>query len=61
MFPRFCHIARMVNASQYVGTGWHTSRTKVIDNAIVGFSLSPAEGKLIYSLKLNNRAESVVV
>jgi hypothetical protein len=40
MFPRFCHIGRMVNACQYVGTGWHTSSSKVIDNAIAGFSLS---------------------
>lgn len=41
MFPRFCHIARTVNPSRYVGTGeWRTSRTKVLDNAILGFSLA---------------------
>ncbi|MFP4642490.1 MAG: hypothetical protein ACLFPU_10010 [Dehalococcoidia bacterium] len=41
MFPRFCHIARTVNPSQYVGTGeWRTSRTKALDNAILGYSLA---------------------
>lgn len=41
MFPRFCQIARTVGPSQYVGTGeWRTSPTKVLDNAILGFSLA---------------------
>jgi len=38
-FGAFEQISRMVNPSQYVGTGWNTSLTKVIDNAIVGLIL----------------------
>ncbi len=29
-------IARSTDLAQYVGDGWYTSKTKVIDNAIVG-------------------------
>ena len=37
-FAAFADIARATNPKQYVGTQkWHTSRTKVIDNAIVSF------------------------
>lgn len=35
-FRSFTRVAREVNPEQYVGDGWNTSRTKVIDNAIVG-------------------------
>ena len=36
-FGAFVHIARQVNPQQYVGRHpWHTSRTKVLDNAVVG-------------------------
>ena len=35
-FAAFAAIARDANPAQYVGEGWYTSRTKVIDNAIVG-------------------------
>lgn len=35
-FAAFVEIARRANPAQYVGTGWNSSRTKVIDNAIVG-------------------------
>lgn len=35
-FAAFAEIARQANPAQYVGDGWYTSRTKVIDNAIVG-------------------------
>ncbi len=35
-FTAFAKIAREANPVQYVGSGWYTSRTKVIDNAIVG-------------------------
>jgi hypothetical protein len=39
-FNSFALIARSVNLTQYVSpTKWHTSRTKVLDNAIVGFVL----------------------
>ena len=32
----FAQVARKASPQQYVGHGWNTSRTKVIDNAIVG-------------------------
>jgi hypothetical protein len=35
-FGAFVQIARSVNPSQYVNTGWNSSRTKVLDNALVG-------------------------
>ena len=35
-FEAFVEIARGANPAQYVGAGWNSSRTKVIDNAIVG-------------------------
>lgn len=35
-FKAFVWVARQTNPEQYVGEGWNTSRTKVIDNAIIG-------------------------
>jgi hypothetical protein len=35
-FAAFARIAREANPARYVGDGWYTSQTKVIDNAIVG-------------------------
>jgi hypothetical protein len=35
-FNVFAQVARVVKPSQYVGKGWNSSRTKVIDNAVVG-------------------------
>jgi hypothetical protein len=35
-FGAFCRIARATNPRQYVGGGWNTSLSKVIDNAVVG-------------------------
>lgn len=35
-FGAFAQIARAVNPSQYLNGGWNSSRTKVIDNALVG-------------------------
>jgi hypothetical protein len=35
-FGAFVQIARVVNPSQYVNRGWNSSRTKVLDNALVG-------------------------
>ncbi len=35
-FHAFVRIARATNPTQYVKNGWYTSRTKVIDNAVVG-------------------------
>jgi hypothetical protein len=31
-------VARLVHPGQYVtGAGWRTSRTKILDNALIGF------------------------
>ena len=36
----FCEIARRVQPQQYVdGRGWRTSRTKILDNALIGFCM----------------------
>jgi hypothetical protein len=35
-FASFGQIARRTNPGQYVSSGWHSSRTKVIDNALIG-------------------------
>lgn len=47
-YTRFAEIARQVHPQQYVtGQGWRTSRTKVIDNAVIGFcktELAPVPG-----------------
>ena len=50
-FERFAQIASSVNPRQYVGSGWRTSVTKVIDNAIVAFCrienlMSPSRGSV---------------
>jgi hypothetical protein len=44
IFVMFARIARSAEVNSYVGTGqpWRTSRSKVIDNALVGFCV--AEG-----------------
>jgi hypothetical protein len=36
-FRSLAKLAQEVSPAQYVGDGWHTSRTKVIDNALVGY------------------------
>jgi len=38
-FGQFASIARAVNPQSYVGTRWRSSRTKVLDNAIVAFCM----------------------
>ena len=35
-FATFARVARVANPAQYVGDGWNTSLSKVIDNAVVG-------------------------
>jgi hypothetical protein len=35
-FKAFVEIARAIDLNRYVGSGWCSSRTKIIDNAIVG-------------------------
>jgi len=39
-FEGFCHIAANVPLQSYVDTGWNSSNTKIIDNAVVGFVLA---------------------
>jgi hypothetical protein len=39
MYVRFSRIARRTNPAQYVGEGWRTSKTKVLDNAVVAYCL----------------------
>jgi len=36
----FVIIARAANPAQYVGKGWNTCQTKIIDNAIVGYKVA---------------------
>lgn len=38
-FKSFEYVSRETNPKQYVGSGWNTSLSKVIDNAIVGLIL----------------------
>ena len=35
----FALVGRAVDLDEHVGKGWHTSKTKVLDNAIVGYCL----------------------
>ena len=42
-FQYFVHIAKSVSPQKYVGDGWNTSRTKIIDNAIVGLFVAIEE------------------
>lgn len=42
-FMNFERIARSVAPQKYVGSGWNTSRTKIIDNAIVGLFVAIEE------------------
>jgi hypothetical protein len=44
-YARFVEIARQVPLPQYVtGQGWRTIRTKVVDNAIIGFCKAELAG-----------------
>ena len=50
-YRQFVHVARQVQPQQYVtGHGWRTCRTKMLDNALIGFcmaelgSRAPIEG-----------------
>jgi hypothetical protein len=36
-YQHFVDIAKETNPSRFVGGGWRTSRTKIVDNALVGF------------------------
>ena len=58
-FERFAAIAKSANPRQYIGSGWRTSVTKVIDNAIVAFCRiedlsSPSRGSL--GPRMSNKA-----
>jgi hypothetical protein len=39
-FSAFAEIARSVGPENFVGTGWRSSRTKIIDNALIGMLMS---------------------
>jgi hypothetical protein len=36
-FTGFARMARAARPAQFVGGGWRTSRTKVLDNAVIGY------------------------
>jgi hypothetical protein len=36
-FTRFAQVAQAVRPAEFVGDGWRTSRTKVLDNAVIGY------------------------
>ena len=55
----FADIARRVGPAQYVGTGWNTNPTKVIDNAIVGFCRANALDKSSYEKTVIARAKEL--
>src|SRR5262249_6245168 len=46
-FAAFAEIARRVHPVQYVSDGWNSSRTKVIDNALVGMVLDETADQAI--------------
>ena len=37
MYIRFIQIARRTNPTQYIGQGWRTSKTKILDNGVVAY------------------------
>ena len=37
MYIRCLRIARRTNPDQYIGEGWRTSKTKILDNGIVAY------------------------
>lgn len=39
-FRTFVKIAKATSPVRYVGSGWHTSQTKVIDNAVIGYCIA---------------------
>jgi hypothetical protein len=39
IFRRYVRIARRVRPAQYVGPGWRTSRTKLLDNAVIAYCI----------------------
>jgi len=43
-FRYFAAIARDVSPGRHVGAGWRTSRTKILDNALVGYCLEKGLG-----------------
>lgn len=36
-FESFCRIARETKPSEYVGDGWRTCTSKILDNALIGY------------------------
>lgn len=58
-FAVFADIARRAGPAQYVGAGWNTNPTKVIDNAIVGFCRTNALDKASYEKAVIARAKEL--
>ncbi len=58
VFVRVAAIARAVSPQQYVGEGWNSSISKVLDNAIVGFCLD--EG-LMSRNKTRRKTEAAMI
>jgi hypothetical protein len=58
-FAAFAQISRRTNPAQYVGDGWHSSRTKIIDNAIIGFisdqQAAAEKGGIVKAQKTNRQ------
>lgn len=36
-FTGFAHIAQVTDPAHYIGDGWRTSPTKILDNAVIGY------------------------
>jgi len=36
-FAAFAEVARATQPSRLIGSGWRTSATKVLDNALIGY------------------------
>ena len=51
-FLSFGRIARASKPSQYVGAGWRTSLTKVLDNAVIGYCQTHGLASKISDLKV---------
>lgn len=51
VFRRVVTIARAVAPQSYVGEGWNSCTTKVLDNAIIGYCLSEGPEAIIESIE----------
>ena len=58
VFRQVAAIARAVSPQSYVGEGWNSSISKVLDNAIVGFCLS--EGLMSRNKSRNKEKKAII-